>query len=181
MHQSNDMCPNPGYTRYVTCHAGNSIDILDPIGEHLILEFAFNSYSKYGREFASGDFYCVVPMKASDEWQTLTVNLDDLQPKLDKQTGRPIDWQTLDHLTISDQLEVTSNGETNVYRSNAKRGQGRQMRYLKWVGGTYPKTILLNGGGLELNAAEYQQQFNDQIDVSIDLEEKVDGLQPAQN
>lgn len=54
------------------------------------------------------------------------------------------------------------------------------MRYLKWVGGTYPKTILLNGGGLELNAAEYQQQFNDQIDVSIDLEEKVDGLQPAQ-
>ena len=158
-----------------------SLDVLDPIGENLILEFTFNSYSKYGREFPSGDFYCVVPMMASNDWQTLTIDISDLKPKLANQTDLPADWQTLDHLTIADQLEAVADGQRKVFKSNARRGQGRQMRNLKWVGGTYPKTILLNGGGLELDAKAYQQQFNDQIDVSISLEEKVDGLQPAQD
>ena len=54
------------------------------------------------------------------------------------------------------------------------------MRNMKWLGGQYPQTILMNGGGLELSASEYEKQFNDQIDVSIELEEKVDGLKKAE-
>ena len=51
---------------------------------------------------------------------------------------------------------------------------------MRWIGGEYPKTILMNGGGLELSAAEYEQQFNNQIDVSIVLEEKIDGVKKPQ-
>lgn len=53
------------------------------------------------------------------------------------------------------------------------------MRNIQWIGGEYPQTILMNGGGLELSAADYEKQFNKQIDVSIELEEKVDGLEKA--
>jgi hypothetical protein len=39
----------------------------------------------------------------------------------------------------------------------------------------------MNGGGLELSAAQYEQQFNSQIAVSIDLEESIDGLKKAKH
>ena len=156
-----------------------SIDVLDPMGESLIMEFEFNSYSKYGREFPAGQFYSVVPVAASPDWQTIEIELSDLKALKATQQGMPADWQTLDHLTITHKLDVVVNGEQRQFRSNAKWGQGRQLRNMQWVGGTYPATILMNGGGLALNPDEYQQQFNSQIDVSVELEEKVDGLKKA--
>ena len=155
-----------------------SIDVLDPIGENLIMEFEFNSYSKYGRNFASGQFYIVVPIKPSKEWQTIEIDIKDLKP-LKRTRGTLTDWQTLDHLSITHNLNTVIDGKNVSFKSNAKHGKGRQIRNLKWVGGKYPATILMNGGGLELSPAEYEKQFSNQIDVSIDLEEKVDGLDKA--
>ena len=92
----------------------------------------------------------------------------------------PIDWQTLDHLSIVNNLKAPLDGKMQNFQANSKQGQGRKMRNMKWLGGQYPQTILMNGGGLELSASEYEKQFNDQIDVSIELEEKVDGLKKAE-
>ena len=158
-----------------------SIDVLDPIGENLIMEFSFNSYSKYGREFPHGEFYCVMPIKASPDWQTIEINIDDLKAVRADQRGMPSDWQTLDHLVLTHRLDVQVDGEKQTFTSNANRGHGRQLRNLQWVGGEYPQTILMNGGGLELSAAQYEQQFNSQIAVSIDLEEQIDGLKKAKH
>ncbi|MCH2204370.1 MAG: dienelactone hydrolase family protein [Lentisphaerales bacterium] len=157
-----------------------SVDVLDPIGEKLILELEFNSYSKYGREYASGTFYVVAPVKASKDWQTIGIDIKDLKPGK-RTNGTPTDWQTLDHLTITDSLRVEVDGKMQTIKSNPKYGKGRQLRNLQWIGGKYPATILMNGGGLELNPAEYEKQFSNQIDVSIELEEKVDGLKKAKN
>jgi dienelactone hydrolase len=157
-----------------------AIDILDPIGEKLILELEFNSYSKYGRNYAAGQFYVVVPVKASKEWQTVEIDIKDLKP-LPRAKGVPADWQTLDHLTITDSLKTMIDGKMQTIKSNPKYGKGRKIRNLQWVGGKYPATILMNGGGLELNPEEYEKQFSNQIDVSIELEEKVDGLEKAKN
>jgi hypothetical protein len=144
-------------------------------------EFSFNSYSKYGREFPHGEFYCVMPIKASPDWQTIEINIDDLKAVRADQRGMPSDWQTLDHLVLTHRLDVQVDGEKQTFTSNANRGHGRQLRNLQWVGGEYPQTILMNGGGLELSAAQYEQQFNSQIAVSIDLEEQIDGLKKAKH
>lgn len=159
--------------------AALSVDVLDPQGENLILEFEFNSYSKYGREYPHGEFYCVLPIEASADWQTIEAGISDLRPKRANQNGIPEDWQTLDHLTITHRLDVTVDGEMQTYLSNPRQGHGRQLRNLQWIGGKYPQTILMNGGGLELSPAEYEQQFNNQIDVSVELEEAIDGVKKA--
>lgn len=161
-----------------------AIDVLDPIGENLIMEFSFNSYSKYGREYPSGEFYCVIPIQASADWQTVEINIDDLKAVRADQRGMPSDWQTLDHLIITNKLDLTIDGtqQSFVVNSNIKHHNsrsGRQLRNMQWVGGDYPQTILMNGGGLELNTAQYEQQFHSQIAVSIDLEEQIDGLKKA--
>lgn len=156
-----------------------SVDVLDPNAENLILELEFNCYSKYGREYAAGMFYAVKPLKKSNDWQTVEIDVADLKPLKNTHNGVPKDWQTLDHLTINSSLRVNANGQTQTFRANPKHGKGRQMRNIQWIGGEYPQTILMNGGGLELSAADYEKQFNKQIDVSIELEEKVDGLEKA--
>ncbi|WDE97598.1 acetylxylan esterase [Lentisphaera profundi] len=156
-----------------------AIDVLDPIGENLIMEFDFNSYSQYDRELATGQCYVVVPIKASKEWQTLAIDIKDLKPLKGNRNGMPLDWQTLDHLSIVNNLKAPLDGKMQNFQANAKHGQGRKLRKMQWLGGKYPQTILMNGGGLELSASEYEKQFNDQIDVSIELEEKVDGLEKA--
>ncbi len=158
-----------------------AIDVLDPIGENLIMEFSFNSYSKYGREYPSGEFYCVIPIEASPDWQTVEINIDDMKAVRADQRGMPTDWQTLDHLVITHRLDVEVDGEKKTFTSNPNRGNGRELRNLQWVGGNYPQTILMNGGGLELSADQYEQQFNSQIAVSIDLEESIDGLKKAKH
>ncbi len=158
-----------------------AVDVLDPAGENLILEFSFNSYSKYGREYPSGEFYCVMPIEASPDWQTVEIRIDDLKPARDNQNGTPTDWQTLDHLIFTHKLDVNVGGTQKSFTSNAHHGNGQQLRRLQWLGGEYPQTILMNGGGLELTADQYQQQFNNQIDVSIELEETIDGVKKATN
>jgi dienelactone hydrolase/regulation of enolase protein 1 (concanavalin A-like superfamily) len=156
-----------------------SVDVLDPDAENLILELEFNSYSKYGREYAAGLFYVVKALKKSNDWQRVEIDIADLKPLKNTHNGVPKDWQTLDHLTFNSTLRVNSNGRTQSFRANSKHGKGRQMRNIQWIGGQYPQTILMNGGGLELSSADYEKQFNDQIEVSIELEEKVDGLKKA--
>ena len=162
-----------------------AIDVLDPLGGNLIMEFEFNSYSKYGREYPHGNFYCVIPIESSEEWQTAEISIDDLKPvRADRVNGMPADWQTLDHLIITNKLDLTIDGtkQSFVVNSNiehANSDSDRQLRNMRWLGGDYPATILMNGGGLELNPAEYEQQFNKQIDVSIELEEKIDGVKKA--
>ena len=156
-----------------------AVEVLDPAAKNVIMEFRFNEYSKYGREYPQGEFYAVVPVQPSADWQQVTVDIKDLKPVKAEQKGMPADWQTLDHLTLTHRLDVTVDGQNQTYHSNAKHGRGQQLRNMQWLGGQYPQTILMNGGGLELSPEAYEKQFSDQIDVSIELEEKVDGLKKA--
>ncbi|WP_018970835.1 dienelactone hydrolase family protein [Rubritalea marina] len=157
-----------------------AVEVLDPNAENLILEFRFNDYAKYGREYPQGEFYAVVPLKQSDEWQSVEIDIADLKPVKSDQKGMPKDWQTLDHLTLTHRLDVRVDGHQKTFHSNNKHGHGQQLRMMQWVGGAYPKTILMNGGGIELSPEDYEKQFADQIDESIELEEAVDGVKKAQ-
>ena len=101
--------------------ASLAIDVLDPLGGKLIMEFEFNSYSKYGREYPHGEFYCDLPVPASEDWQTVEINLSDLKPKrADRFNGLPADWQTLDHLVITNWLESKSMAANKVSWSTVR-------------------------------------------------------------
>jgi len=148
-----------------------AVDVQDTRGGSLVLTFEFNSYSQYGGDKSSGDFYAVLPFKASSEWQRLTVRLSDLKPfgphPRRPQIGDvklPDNWQTLCMLSITARLNA--NGQ--------KMGAGRfddqrKLRNLRWEGGAYPKTILMPGSHVALDPEAYARQFESQIRKSIEL------------
>ena len=126
--------------------------------------FEFNSYSQYGRDKPSGEFYATLPFPPSPEWQTLELKLTDLKP-LKGAAQIPANWQTL--------CAVAINGRVKVDGTSAGAGRfdaDRKLRNLRWEGGTYPQSILLPGGDASLDPQTYARQFESQIDKSIEQE-----------
>jgi hypothetical protein len=150
--------------------AALAIDVLDPRGGTLAMSFEFNSYSQYGRDKVSGEFYAALPFAASNDWQTVEVRPADLKPAKGE-WKRPENWQTLCALAIHGKLTVKENGADLSVGSGRFDAQ-RKLRHLRWVGGTYPETILTPGGGVNLDPAAYARQFQSQIDQSIELEKQ---------
>jgi hypothetical protein len=146
------------------------IEVLDPRGGALALHFDFNSYGQYGRDKPSGEYYAVVPFKASNDWQTLEVRLADLKPAKGDRT-LPKNWQTLCALAIHGRLAVKNNG-TDITVGAGRFDAERKLRNLRWVGGAYPASILMPGGGVSLDPDAYARQFQTQVDKSIELEEQ---------
>jgi cephalosporin-C deacetylase-like acetyl esterase len=146
-----------------------AIDVKDARGGDLVMTFEFNSYGQYGRDRVSGNYYAIKPIETKAGWQTITISIDDLKG-MKGETNRPNDWETLCELGVRGHVKV--NGKVI---GSGKFDDKRQLRKLRWVGGEYPRSILMPGGGVELGAADYARQFQSQIDVSIELEKTVDG------
>ncbi|PAW70619.1 MAG: hypothetical protein B9S38_07490 [Verrucomicrobiia bacterium Tous-C4TDCM] len=75
-----------------------------------------------------------------------------------------------------------SSARSSPARSRTRSGAGktlgagrfdaeRQLRKLRWVGGTVPDTLLMPGGSV-LDRAARAREFQRQIDRSIELEER---------
>lgn len=143
-----------------------AIDVLDPRGGALAVSLEFNSYGHYGRDKVSGEYVAALPFQPSPDWQTLELTLADLKPVKAGQK-LPDNWQTLCVLSIMGRIK-TDGSTLGAGRFDA----GRKLRALRWVGGTYPKTILLPGGGVTLDPTAYARQFQDQINKSIELEKR---------
>ena len=146
-----------------------AIDVLDPRGGSLVLDFEFNGYGQYGRDKVSGEFYAVVPLKAVPEWQTLSVGVSDLKP-LKPVMGTLANWQTLCTLSIKARLDLQDAGKTTTLGEGLFDNK-RQLSNLRWLGGAYPASILMPGG-VSLDPKDYEKQFQSQIDQSIKLEKR---------
>ena len=46
------------------------------------------------------------------------------------------------------------------------------MKNLRWIGGEYPRNIIMPGGGIQVDPVAYQKQFQAQIDKSVELEKQ---------
>ena len=150
--------------------AALALDVCDKRGGAMVLIFEFNSYGQYGRDKVSGEYYAVLPFKAVSDRQALEVRLEDLKP-LKADQKMPESWQTLCALTIASRLKVTQNGREITVGEGNFDGE-RKLRNLRWVGGHYPSSILMPGGGISLDPAAYSSQFQNQIDRSIELEKR---------
>lgn len=148
------------------------IDVLDPRGGELVYLFDFNSYNQYGRKWPAGTYYVVLPIAKLDTWQTLTVEIEELKPAKGDQEP-PTTWQTLCSLGIHGRHRIQVDGET-VELGAGRFDTQRKLRNLRWVGGTYPRTVLMPGGDLQLDEKAYARQFQSQIDKSIELEQRID-------
>ena len=104
-----------------------------------------------------------------------TIKLDDLKPVRTNQTGRPTDWQTLCELGISGRERIPIDGQ-QVEVGSGSFDQKRLMKNLRWIGGEYPRNIIMPGGGIQVDPAAYQKQFQAQIDKSIELEKQADQI-----
>ncbi len=148
-----------------------AMDVNDARGGAIVFTFFFNEYRQYGNEKADGEFYVVVPYANTDGWQTLNIKLDDLKPVHPNQTGRPLDWQTLCELGISGREKLQIDGQ-EVEVGSGSFDQKRLLRNLRWIGGEYPRNIVMPGGGIQVDPAAYQKQFQAQIDKSVELEKR---------
>jgi dienelactone hydrolase len=143
-----------------------AIDVRDPRGGALALSFEFNSYRQYGADRVSGEFAAELPFPASPEWRTLELKLADLIP-MDGKSALPENWQTLCALGISGRLKTGGGTTLGAGRFDAER----QLRNLRWVGGTVPDTLRMPGGSV-LDPAARAREFQQQIDRSIELEKR---------
>ena len=150
-----------------------AVDVNDPQGKELVFNFNFNDYGQYGRDKVSGVFYAIVPLANTNGWQTLKIKLSDLKSTDSSKLEKPANWQTLC------ELEVCGHESLIIDKQPVEVGSGsldknRMPKNLRWVGGEYPRNIIMPGGGVQLDPAAYQKQFQSQIDKSIELEKKVD-------
>lgn len=144
--------------------AALAIDVRDARGGALALTLEFNNYGQYGRENPSGEFYAELPFTASPEWQTITLELGDLKP-LNEGVRHPENWQTLCVLAIHGRIKA---GDRIL--GAGRFDHRRELRHLRWEGGTYPRTLLMPGGAA-LAPEAYALRFENQIDKSVEQED----------
>ncbi len=131
----------------------------------LAVVISTNAWGIYGNKVPMGDYVAARELKASPDWQTVTVSLEELVANDTKITTPLADWQTVTDLRISPIYQGGAKGRVNL---GGKAWQGpREIRNLHWEGGQY---AAVQPVGSTLSAEEYQRQFNDAIDKSLEQE-----------
>ncbi len=136
----------------------------------LAIVISTNAWGVYGNAIPTTDYVALRDLKASPDWQTVTVALSDLvahDPKIEKALSN---WQTVTDLRLTPTYQGRSSGRIPP-QSNAWQGP-REIRHLRWEGGQYAATL---PEGSTLSPEEYQREFNTAIDRSLEQEKKERG------
>jgi hypothetical protein len=135
----------------------------------LVVTFNCNAWGAFQPGKPAPDYTVAKPLKASPDWQTVTVSLSELAATDPKITAPLANWQTVTEFSISPSGEI-ANGRKKE-RVHGKAWQGpREIRNLRWEGGTYSSQPVV---GRSLTADDHQKSFNDAIKKSLD-QEKLD-------
>ena len=113
--------------------------------------------------------YCVVkPLKASPDWQPISIALNELISPDPKNTTPLIDWQTVTELTISPTGSFKVDGQKSTVPGKPWKGP-REIRNLRWEGGKYTERTPASS---TIRSEDFQRNFNDAIKRSIEQEKK---------
>ena len=141
-----------------------AFDVRDPEGGNLLLNFELNQWNAYP-DLKPGTYSATVPLKASPEWQTVSISLADIKPLRTKAPGGVQAMPPLESWQGITELAITS--------TPGKGGQWpvtRAIRNIRWVGGDYSEPALMPGGNL--SGKEFERLFQNNIDDSIRLEDQ---------
>ncbi len=142
-------------------------DIRSTSDNTLVIVIQTNAWSAFGRNIPTADYVVERELKASPDWQKVTVALSDLVA-YDKKIEQPLsDWKTVTGLQLTPTYQGHPDGRIPP-RSRAWHGP-REIRNLRWEGGQYSATP---PAGSTLSTEEYQREFNAAIDRSLEQEKK---------
>lgn len=108
----------------------------------IFFELQNNNWGAYSGE-KSGQYYAVMDVKGSDEWQTLCMKVADFKP-VDPRTKQPLmNWRHITELSLCGRIRVEKDGKK--IELGGKWAAPRSFRNLRWEGGTYPKYVDVAG------------------------------------
>ncbi len=110
------------------------LEIKSQTDNTLVLKFNCNAWGAFVPSQPAVDYTVVKQLKGSDDWQTVSVSLDELVATDPKLTGPLANWQTVTAFSISPSGEIVKDGQK--VRVDGKAWQGsRDIRNLRWEGG----------------------------------------------
>ncbi len=112
------------------------------------------------------DYVVAKPLKASPEWQSVSVSLDELAANDPKITAPLSNWRTVTEFSLCPSGEVVKDGQKVKVGGKAWDGP-REIRNLRWEGGEYAAVQAATG---TLSAAEREKAFNEAIKKSLEQE-----------
>lgn len=139
-------------------------DIRSTSDNALAIVVGTNAWNAYGNAIPALDYVTLRELKASPDWQTVTVALADLVSHEKKELPLA-DWQTVTELRLTASYQARS-GLRIPAQSKAWQGP-REIRNLRWVGG---QSNAAPPAGSSIDEKEYQRHFHDGIDRSPEQE-----------
>lgn len=131
----------------------------------LAIVVSTNAWGAFGNSIPALDYVALRELKASPDWQVVTVALTDLVSH-EKKALPLADWQTVTELRLTPTYQAHS-GLRIPAQSKAWHGP-REIRNLCWVGGSSNAAA---PSGSSLHEEEYQRNFHDAIDRSLKQEQ----------
>lgn len=133
----------------------------------LVLAFNCNAWGAFSPRQPAMDYTVVKTLKASKDWQTVSVTLGELVATDPKVTSPLANWQTVTEFSISPSGTIVKDGKPA--RTSGKDWVGpRAIRNLRWVGGNYSAQ---SGTGEALSHEAFQTHFNNAIKKSLEQEQ----------
>jgi pimeloyl-ACP methyl ester carboxylesterase len=132
----------------------------------LVVKFICNEWGCFAPGKPVVDYTAVKELKASPDWQAVSVSLTELKATDPKITEPLANWRTVAEFCISPNGEVVRDGRK--VKVDGKPWQGpRDIRNLRWEGGEYAAQTATSKA---LTAEEHQKSFNDAIKKSLEQE-----------
>jgi hypothetical protein len=152
--------PNGGKLLFeIRCEADNA----------LVITFNCNGWGAIQPGKPTVDYVAVKELKGSPEWQTVSITADELVA-LDLKVKEPLaNWQAVTEFSICPSGETVKDGQKIKAGGKAWKGP-REIRNMRWEGGKY---VSQRPAESKLSDEEYQKQFNDSINKSLE-QEKLD-------
>lgn len=131
----------------------------------LAISITTNAWGVYDNKLPASDHVAIRNLKASPDWQTVSITLQDLTPS-NPETSTPLaNWRTVTDLRLSPTHNGGPDGRIHL---TGKPWQGpRTIRNLRWEGGEYTTPLPV---GSSLSPEDHQRQFNDAINKSLKSE-----------
>ncbi len=138
----------------------------------LVVTFNCNGWGAIQPGKPTVDYVAVKELKGSPDWQTVSITAEELVA-LDLKIKDPLaNWRTVTEFSICPSGEIVKDGQKVKAGGKAWKGP-REIRNMRWEGGKY---VSQRPADSRLSDEEYQKQFNDSINKSLEqekLEQKV--------
>ena len=132
----------------------------------LVIKFNCNAWGAFAPGKPAVDYAVVKELRGSQNWQTVSVSLNEptaTDPTITAPLGN---WQSVTEFSISPSGETVKDGRK--VKVDGKPWQGpREIHNLRWEGGEYSRKWTADS---VLTPAEHEKVFNDAIKKSLEQE-----------